>query len=124
MQKKELLRIFISSFLITIIVFCFIMGFVWVDLMSNRNGFDGFLPSLRLEKLEPLLYRLSTATDEIELDFAPADYVAQKLQRFEAWILPENWRVFTRTSLYIKEQFAAHKRLKQQQEFYKNAGLV
>ena len=124
MQKKELLRIFISSFLITIIVFCFIMGFVWVDFMSNRNGFDGFLPSLHVEKLEPLLYRLSTATDEIELDFSPADYVAQKLQHLEAWILPEKWRVFTRTSLYIKEQLAAHKRLKQQQEFYKNAGLV
>ena len=124
MNKKQLLRVFFSSFVITLIVFCFIMSFVWVDLKADRNGFEGFFPSLSLEKVSPLVYKLNTITKQYALDFTPAETVAQKLQGFEAWILPEEWRVFTRTSLYIKEQIDAQRRYKQEQEYYKNAGLV
>ncbi len=124
MQKKELLRVFFSSFVITFIVFCFIMCLVWVDLKADRNGFSGFLPSLRLEQVEPLVYALDTPGKQYRLDLTAAERLAETLQRTEAWVLPEDWRVFTRTSLYIRDRLQAHKKYRQEQEFYKNAGLV
>lgn len=124
MEKKALLRTFISSFIITLVVFCFVMSFLWVDLMADSNGFKGFFPSLRMEKIDPLIYRLNTAIKEYELDFAPAEKIARTFQSFEAWVLPEEWRVISRTSLYIKDRIASHKKLRQEQEYYKNAGLV
>ena len=124
MQRKELARVFFSSFVITLIVFCFVLSLVWVDLKADRNGFNGFLPSLRLEKVEPLVYELDTPTRQYRLDLTAAERFAETLQRAEAWVLPEDWRVFSRASLYIREQLQAHKRYRQEQEFYKNAGLV
>lgn len=124
MQKKELLRTFFSSFVITLVIFCCVMCFIWVDLMADRNGFPGFLPSLRLEQVEPLVYELDTHARQYRLDLTAAERFAETLQRTEAWVLPEDWRLFTRTSLYIRERLEARKKYRQEQEFYKNAGLV
>ncbi|HWP50659.1 MAG TPA: hypothetical protein VN626_03070 [Clostridia bacterium] len=100
------------------------MCFTWVDLMADRNGFPGFLPSLRLEQVEPLVYELNTSTRQYRLDLTAAEHFAETFQRTEAWVLPEDWRIFTRTSLYIRDRIEAHKKQRQEQEFYKNAGLV
>lgn len=124
MQRKELFRIFFASFVITLIAFCFVMSFIWVDLKADRNGFPGFLPSLRLEQVDPLVYNLDTPTRQYRLDFTVAERFAKTLQRTEAWVLPEDWRIFTRASLYIHERLEAHKKYRQEQDFYKNAGLV
>lgn len=124
MQRKEFFRIFFTSFVITLIAFCFVMSFIWVDLKADRNGFPGFLPSLRLEQVEPLVYELDTPVKQYRLDFTPAERFAETLQHAEAWVLPEDWRIFTRTSLYIRERLEARKKYRQEQEFYKNAGLV
>lgn len=124
MKNRELLRTFFSSFVITLVVFCFIMSFMWVDLKANRNGFSGFFPSLNIEQVEPLIYKLNTATKQYNLDFTTAEQIAEKLQKAEAWVLPEKWRVFSRASLYIKNRLEAHKIYRREQEFYKNAGLV
>lgn len=124
MQRKELFRLFFSSFIITLIVFCFVICFVWVDLKADRNGFPGFFPSLHLEQVEPLVYELDTPTKQYRLNLTAAERVAETLQRTEAWVLPEDWRIFTRTSLYIRERIALHRKHQQEQEFYKNAGLV
>lgn len=124
MQKKELLRLFLTSFIIAIIAFCFVISFIWVDLRADRNGFSGFLPSLHLEQVEPLVYELDTLTRPYRLDLTSAQQLAKTLQKTEAWIFPEDWRIFTRASLYIREQLKAHKKYQQEQEFYKNAGLV
>lgn len=124
MQRKELWRIFFSSFVITLIVFCFVMCFIWVDLMADRNGFTGFLPSLRFEQVEPLVYELDTATKQYRLDLTAAERFAETFQRTEAWVLPEDWRIITRASLYIRERIQVHKKYRQEQDFYKNAGLV
>lgn len=124
MQKKEFFRIFFTSFVITLIAFCFVMSFIWVDLKADRNGFPGFLPSLRLEQVEPLVYQLNTPVKQYRLDFTPAERFAATLQHAEAWVFPEDWRIFTRTSLYIRERIEAREKYRQEQEFYKNAGLV
>ncbi|MFV0497121.1 MAG: hypothetical protein ACK5L0_02970 [Candidatus Fimivivens sp.] len=124
MQRKELLHIFFTSFVIALIAFCFIISFMWVDLKADRNGFPGFLPSLHLEQVEPLVYELSTATDQYRFNLTAAEKLAETFQHAEAWILPEDWRIFTRTSLYIRDRLAARKKYQQEQDFYKNAGLV
>lgn len=124
MQKKELVRIFFSSFVITLIVFNFTLGLIWVDFKADRNGFGGFLPSLRLERVEPLVYSLDTPAKQYRLDFTPADRFADVLRQAEIWALPEDWRVFTQTSLYIKQRLKTHQKQRLEREFYKNAGLV
>lgn len=124
MQRKELMRVFFSSFVMTLIAFFLVLSLAWVDFKADRNGFNGLLPALRLEQAAPLVYTLDTPNKQYRLDLTGAERFAQVLQSAEAWVLPEDWRIFSRTSLYINEQLQARKKHRQEQEFYKNAGLV
>ena len=109
MQRKELFRIFFTSFVITLIAFCFVMSFIWVDLKADRNGFPGFLPSLRLEQVEPLVYELDTPIRQYRLDFTPAERFADTSTRRSLGVARGLANIYPHIALYSRAVRSAQK---------------
>ena len=122
MQKSDAFRTFLTSFFITLILSGLFLGMHWVSINAQRGGFDA--PSPIAAEYERLNLTLSLMDNKFEIDLAPLNSAAEKLQQFEGWVIPEKLRFFSRFSCYMADRMSTKERQQKEREFYKNAGLV
>ena len=122
MQKSDAFRTFFVSFFVTLILSGLFLGMHWVSINAQRGGFDA--PSPIAAEYERLNLTLSLMDNKFEIDLAPLNSAAEKLQQFEGWVIPEKLRFFSRFSCYMADRMSTKERQQKEREFYKNAGLV
>lgn len=122
LQKSDALRTFLASFFITLILSGLFLGIHWVSINAQRGGFDA--PSPIAAEYEGQKLTFSLMGNKYEIDLAPLNRAAEKIQRFEGWIVPEKMRFFSRFSCYMADRMSTRERQQKEREFYKNAGLV
>lgn len=123
-ETKRKVKVFVLSFLITVILSAFLLSLYWVSLKAQESGFEGYKNPISIEKQDDLRYIINIGTEQRCADLTLLDEAAGYFQAAERWIVPQEMRVMTRVSLFTVKQLKDNRREAREREFYKNAGLV
>lgn len=118
------LRCFMTSFIITLVLFGFFSGLFWVDGKAAQNSFNSFFTSLGFMRSEPLHYHIESALGELDLDLEGINSLVGRLRPISEWGSSAGQKLLGRLPFFAHDRYEAWQQYRREQEFYKNAGLV
>lgn len=119
------IRPLLFAFLLTSILFCFLLALFWVQLQAARGDFSSLDRPTAVLKASPeplLLVRAGSWETRVPLGWL--DRAAGVFQMLDRWIMPAELRFSVRAGLLAKDLAGQAHGRRLEREFYRNAGGV